>query len=67
VFANRAEAFNSLVGRSAPGAVLAFAQRLQTLGRTYELVVYAKDNHGLFMNRAGRDRRIVEWFKRHMK
>lgn len=46
---------------------LAFAQRLQELGKTYELIIYANDNHGVSLNREDRDRRIVEWFRRYMK
>jgi len=46
---------------------LNLAQRLQKLGRVYELVVYAEDNHFLSRNHEDRDRRAVGWFKRHMK
>lgn len=46
---------------------LALANRLQESGKTYELIIYAKDDHGLSFNRADRDRRIIEWFKRYMK
>ena len=45
----------------------AFAKRLQELGKTYELIIYPDDDHGLSLNRADSDRRVVEWFRRHMK
>jgi hypothetical protein len=48
-------------------AVINLAQRLQKLGRVYELVVYAGDNHILSNNKEDRDRRALGWFKRHMK
>jgi dipeptidyl aminopeptidase/acylaminoacyl peptidase len=44
-----------------------FAQRLHELGRTYELIVYAGDNHGLVSNREDADRRTIDWFRRFMK
>lgn len=47
---------------------LALAQKLQKLGKmTYELIIYAQDNHYLSRNQDDRDRRAVIWFKRHMK
>jgi dipeptidyl aminopeptidase/acylaminoacyl peptidase len=46
---------------------LALAQRLQEAGKTYELIVYADDDHGLSRNSADSDHRIIEWFKRYMK
>lgn len=46
---------------------LAFAQKLQAAGKTYELIVYAKDDHGISVNAADRNRRIVEWFRKHMR
>jgi dipeptidyl aminopeptidase/acylaminoacyl peptidase len=45
----------------------AFAKRLQELGKTYELIIYPDDDHGLSLNRADSDWRVVEWFRRHMK
>jgi dipeptidyl aminopeptidase/acylaminoacyl peptidase len=45
----------------------AFAKRLQELGKTYELIIYPDDDHGLSLNRADSDRKIVEWFRRYMK
>lgn len=45
---------------------LELAQRLQALGRPYELIIYAGDDHGLSRNRVDRDRRVLDWFKRHI-
>ena len=54
--------------RSNPGNnALAFASKLQSLGKTYELHVYTGDDHPLNMNRLERDRKMVEWFRRYMK
>ena len=47
--------------------VLALAQKLQESGKTYELIIYANDDHGVPLNRADADRRTVEWFRMHMK
>ena len=44
-----------------------FAQKLHTAGRVYELVVYANDDHGISGNRVDSNRRIVEWFRKHMR
>ena len=46
---------------------LALAQQLQKSGKTYELIVYAEDNHYLKRNQDDRDRRAAAWFKRHLK
>jgi dipeptidyl aminopeptidase/acylaminoacyl peptidase len=46
---------------------LALAQKLQEAGKTYELTVYAGDDHGLSLNTAEADRRVIAWFKRYMK
>jgi dipeptidyl aminopeptidase/acylaminoacyl peptidase len=45
----------------------AFATRLHELGKTYELIIYPDDDHGLSLNSADSDRRVVEWFRRHMQ
>ena len=50
-----------------PSHSLAIAQKLQDLGKTYELVIYAGDGHSLQRNREDRDRRAVAWFKKFMK
>lgn len=50
-----------------PEQSLNLAQHLQKLGRVYELVVYAGDNHILSNNKEDRDKRAAGWFKRHMK
>ena len=46
---------------------LALAQLLQKLGKSYELIVYAQDNHYLSRNQEDRDKRAAAWFKKHMK
>jgi dipeptidyl aminopeptidase/acylaminoacyl peptidase len=46
---------------------LALAEKLQALGKTYELVMYAQDSHGLPFHWRDRDQRIVEWFKRYLR
>jgi dipeptidyl aminopeptidase/acylaminoacyl peptidase len=53
--------------RVATSEVLTLAQRLQENGKTFEMIVYANDEHGIPLNRADADRRIIEWFKMHMK
>ena len=50
-----------------PDHSLRLAQQLQKLDRTYELIIYAEDNHSLTKNHADRDRRTIAWFKRHLK
>ena len=46
---------------------LTLAQKLQEAGKSYEMIVYADDDHALSRNSADSDRRIIAWFKRHMK
>ena len=46
---------------------LTLAQQLEKSGRTYELIIYAEDNHYLKRNQDDRDRRTAAWFKRHLK
>ena len=46
---------------------LAFAQKLQEKHKTYELIVYADDNHGLARNRLDAEKRIIEWFRRYLR
>lgn len=53
--------------RTDPGTALAFAQKLQELGKEYELIVYAGADHGISQNEADRNRRIVDWFRKHLK
>jgi len=50
-----------------PSQTLSLAQKLQGLGKTYELIVYSGDNHGVAYNRDDANRRIIEWFRRYMK
>jgi dipeptidyl aminopeptidase/acylaminoacyl peptidase len=53
--------------RNDPADSLSLAQKLQSLGKTYELIVYVGDNHAVANNRTDRDRRIVEWFKKYVR
>ena len=46
---------------------LALAAELQKLGRVYELVVYAEDNHYLSRNQDDRDRRAISWFRKYLR
>jgi len=50
-----------------PAQSLNMAQRLQKLGKLYELIVYAEDGHRLAHNQEDRDRRATGWFKRFIK
>jgi dipeptidyl aminopeptidase/acylaminoacyl peptidase len=43
---------------------LALAAGLDSLGRTYELVIYAGDGHGVPAHKMEADRRVLEWFRR---
>jgi dipeptidyl aminopeptidase/acylaminoacyl peptidase len=53
--------------RADPGTALEFAQALQRAGATYEMIIYAGDDHAISMNKEDSNRRIVEWFRRHMQ
>jgi tetratricopeptide (TPR) repeat protein len=46
-----------------PAHSLTLAQKLEELGKTYELVVYQGDNHPIILNREDRLRRTIDWFK----
>jgi len=46
---------------------LAFATRLSSLRKEYELIVYAKEIHEALNNRRDRDARIVAWFRRYLR
>lgn len=46
-----------------PVSVMYFAQKLQELGKVYELVIYAKDDHPVSENTEDRLRRTIDWFK----
>ena len=50
-----------------PSHSLTIAQKLQSLGKPYELVIYGGDNHRLTRNQEDRDRRAIGWFRKHMK
>jgi len=49
-----------------PSQSLALAMRLEQLGKSYELVVRAGDNHVLTGWRLERDGQAIDWFRRHM-
>jgi len=49
-----------------PAQSLAIAQKLQNLGKTYELIIYAGDDHTLSHNRDDRDRTAISWFKKYL-
>jgi dipeptidyl aminopeptidase/acylaminoacyl peptidase len=54
--------------RSDPGSqALGLAVKLHSAGKTYDLHIFAGDDHPLSMNRLRRDDMIVAWFKRFMK
>jgi dipeptidyl aminopeptidase/acylaminoacyl peptidase len=46
---------------------LAFATKLSTLKKLYQMVVYAGDVHEVAENRRDRDARVAQWFKRYMR
>jgi len=50
-----------------PGDALAVAQKLQSLGRPYELVIYAGDDHPLTNHRADASARMRAWFSQHAR
>jgi dipeptidyl aminopeptidase/acylaminoacyl peptidase len=53
--------------RASPAETLAFAQKLQAAGKTFELIVYANDDHAISGHTADRNRRIIDWFRQHMR
>jgi dipeptidyl aminopeptidase/acylaminoacyl peptidase len=42
---------------------LSMAEKLQSLGKTYQLKIYAGDNHILAKSQVERDRETINWFK----
>ena len=48
---------------TSPTQAIALAAKLQELGRVYELVIYARDDHPVSLNYEDRLRRTVDWFK----
>ena len=42
------------------------AEKLEELGKTYELKVYPGGSHGLGENMEDRDRRIFQWFEKYL-
>lgn len=45
---------------------LSMAEKLQKLGKSYQLIIYAGDNHFLTKNRKNRDRETTAWFKTYL-
>ncbi len=52
---------------TAGGQALPLASKLQSLGKTYQLLIYAGDDHGIWHNRFDKEQRTIEWFKKYMK
>lgn len=52
--------------RVPPAQDLAFASKLETLRKPYELIVFDGDVHALSFHWRERDRRTIEWFKQHI-
>lgn len=50
-----------------PRQSLALAERLDSLGRPYELHVFAGEGHTLAGRHEARDQQVVEWFRRHSR
>lgn len=50
-----------------PMQSLSIAEKLQNLGKTYQLKIFAGDNHILAKNQVERDREAVRWFKSYLK
>jgi len=50
-----------------PMQTIKFAERLQTLKKPYELIIYSGDNHSISMNQIHRDGRAAAWFRKHLK
>jgi len=48
-----------------PRQSLKMAEALTRLKRTYSLVIFANDNHGLHQNRHQRDQLAIDWFDQH--
>ena len=40
---------------------------LVTKTNSDDVIVYANDDHGVSVNVADRNRRIIDWFRRHMR
>lgn len=50
-----------------PMQTLLLAQKLQALGKPYQLLIYAGDDHGLSLNQADAETRIIAWFQQHLQ
>jgi dipeptidyl aminopeptidase/acylaminoacyl peptidase len=44
----------------------ALSEELRKAGKTHELVVFPKGDHGLSTHRFEKNRRIFDWFERHL-
>ena len=49
------------------GEALRFAERLQALGKEYELVMYAGDTHGLPAHATDAQERVLRWFRARVR
>jgi dipeptidyl aminopeptidase/acylaminoacyl peptidase len=49
-----------------PRQPLQLAEQLQSLGKTYELIIYAEDNHFVEHHRNDRDQHAIAWFRSHL-
>jgi dipeptidyl aminopeptidase/acylaminoacyl peptidase len=49
-----------------PSQPLQLAEQLQSLSKTYELIIYANDDHFLEHNRNDRDLRAIAWFESYL-
>jgi dipeptidyl aminopeptidase/acylaminoacyl peptidase len=54
-------------GAVEPFHALTLAAKLQELGKSYQLIIRAGEDHHLSHWQAGRDAAAVEWFRQHMK
>ncbi len=44
-----------------------FGERLQELGKVYQLVIFPKGDHGLNGDQKKRDRLLLEWFEKYLR
>jgi dipeptidyl aminopeptidase/acylaminoacyl peptidase len=49
------------------GEALRLAERLQALGKEYELVMYAGDTHGLPAHATDAQERVLRWFRARVR
>lgn len=53
--------------RVSPPQALGLALKLDELKKPFELTVFADDGHPLFFHWRERDRRIIDWFRAHLR